>query len=290
MSIYKLSVRLLVILLAILFIGAYLLYKALAIPDKNFSEPAFDPSMSVIIAREKLNPPPYLLQPTDEIPRLSKTSSYQKNKTRSSSHLGLRLAGILLSGKISSAIIEDPARGKQGTYYAGDTIKGFKITKILRDGIILTGKDHELFLELNRGSESSSHDFVNKLDDNFWELSTEKINEKIRNINQYNGQVIISQQFENGEPFGFKVRHLMEGNDIEKMGIENGDIIKKVNGLEMNDISDVLKALYEFSNDTEFQVEVERNNQIEILNYNLDKKANFLMPVIYNLIDISTGQ
>ena len=69
------------------------------------------------------------------------------------------------------------------------------------------------------------------------------------------------------------------------MGIQNGDIIKKVNDLEVNDLSDVLKTVYKLSDDTSFNVQVERDNQTTILNYQLDKSVNPLVPIISNLLN-----
>jgi len=103
----------------------------------------------------------------------------------------------------------------------------------------------------------------------------------VSNINQYAGH---------GKPSGFQIRHLKQGNDFEKMGIDNGDIIKRVNDLEVNDFSDVLKAVYKLSNDTTFHVEVERNSQVKTLNYQLDKSVNPLLPIISNMLNVPLGK
>ena len=69
----------------------------------------------------------------------------------------------------------------------------------------------------------------------------------------------------------------------------NGDIIKSVNGLEINTLSDVLKAVYQLSDDTSFVVEVERDNQRKELNYQLDKEVNALVPIISSMLSLPTG-
>lgn len=128
-----------------------------------------------------------------------------------------------------------------------------------------------------------------KIDGNQWGLSTEQVTVKIRNIDQYVGEVAVYQHYEGAEPSGFAVHHLAEGNDIEAMGIEDGDIIKAVNDLEINDMTDVLKAFYELSNEREFHVGIERNNETKTISYELDADSNLLVPVLHNLFEKALG-
>lgn len=200
--------------------------------------------------------------------------------------LNLKLVGTTVFGEKSSVIIEDLIKGTQGFYRLGDIIKGFTITKILKDSTTLTKKDQELVLKLARGGVPlQSGEFARKTGESSWMVSADKLTDMVSNINQYVGQVVAYQHRENGKPAGFRIRHLEEGNDFEKLGIENGDIIKKVNGLEVNDLTDVLKTVYQLSGETTFQMEVERNGQTETLNYQLDKKANTLVPIISGMLN-----
>lgn len=194
--------------------------------------------------------------------------------------LNLRLVGTTVFGEKSSAIIEDLAKGSQGVYRLGDIIKGFTLTKILKDSATLTKKDQQHVLRLSQGGAGGDSLMV----------SADKLTDMVSNIDQYVGQVFAYQHRENGKPAGFQIRHLIKGNDFEKLGIENGDIIKKVNGLEVNDIPDVLKTVYKLSDDTDFQMEVERNGQTETLNYKLDKKVNALLPIISSMLKLPTSK
>lgn len=221
----------------------------------------------------------------------SPATKTSKDKTNLSPLLlNLRLVGTTVWGEKSSVIIEDLSKGTQGLYRLGDIIKEFKITKILQDIVTLTKKDRELVLKLAKGGAPlQSGEFVRKVDKNSWMLSADKVTDMVSNINQYAGQIFAFQHYENGKPAGFLIRHLKQGNDFEKMGIENGDIIKKVNDLEINNLSDVLKTVYKVGNDTSFHVEVIRNGQTETLNYKLDKSINPLIPIISNMLKLPTG-
>jgi general secretion pathway protein C len=210
-----------------------------------------------------------------------------RNKPNPSPSLNLRLVGTTVFGEKSSVILEDPEKETQGVYRLRDTVKGFTITEILTDSVTLTKKDQTVVLTLAQGGyDPSKASFVKKVGEDSWLLSADKVTDMVSNIDQYVGQVIAYQHREGGKPAGFRIRHLKEGNDFEKMGIQNKDIIKKVNGLEVNSLTDVIKAVYKLSDDTNFTVEVERGNQPKELNYQLDKQVNALVPIITNMINI----
>ena len=201
--------------------------------------------------------------------------------------LNLRLVGTTVFGEKSSVILEDPEKATQGVYRLRDTVKGFTIIEILNDSVTLTKKDQTVVLTLAQGGyDPSQETFVKKVGEASWLLSADKVTDMVSNIDQYVGQVIAYQHREGGKPAGFRIRHLKEGNDFEKMGIQNKDIIKKVNGLEVSNLKDVVKAVYQLSDDTTFTVEVERGNQPKELNYQLDKQVNALVPIITNMINI----
>jgi len=254
-------------------------------PSKNSSDTAKVEKQPyhILSSKARDDTTPSLLSP------VTKTS--KDKKTSPSTLLNLRLVGTTVFGEKSSVIIEDLTKGTQGFYRLGDIIKGFSLTKVSQDSATLTKKDQELVLKLAKGGVfPRSGEFARKIGKDSWALSADKITDMVSNINQYAGQVIAFQHHENGKPSGFQIRHLKQGNDFEKMGIDNGDIIKRVNDLEVNDFSDVLKAVYKLSNDTTFHVEVERNSQVKTLNYQLDKSVNPLLPIISNMLNVPLGK
>ena len=254
--------------------------------DKAILNPSDSPSDTTLSKQ----PYPILSSKAQEDSFSSLTSPDIKNSkvknTTSPVSLNLMLVGTTVFGEKSSAIIKDLTKGTRGVYRLGDIIKGFELTKILQYSATLTKNDQVLVLRLSKaGASGHAETFVRKIDENSWRLSADKLTDMVSNIDQYAGQLIAFQHRENGKPSGFRIRHLKQGNDFEKMGIQNEDIIKKVNNLEVNDLSDVLKTVYKLSDDTSFNVQVERDNQTTTLNYQLDKSVNPLVPIISNLLN-----
>ena len=252
-------------------------------PSKNLSENT-TPDLSPEPGTEPyqmLSSKKYGDNPKESVPPSTNTT---KGKTQTPPSINLRLVGTTVFGEKSSVILEDLTKGTQGVYRLGDMIQGFTIATILNDSVTLTKQDQELVLMLAPGGNSPSSDqFFKKVDENSWKVSADKITDMVSNIDQYVGQVIAYQHRENGKPAGFRIRHLKEGNDFEKMGIKSEDIIKRVNGMEVNDLSSVLKAVYQLSDDTDFTVELERGGQIIPNNYLLDGKVDRAAALLSNL-------
>lgn len=201
--------------------------------------------------------------------------------------LSLRLIGTTVFGEKSTAIIEDTINGTRGVYRLGDGIREFILREIDRDSVTLTAGDQSFVLTRDSGTgQDGANSFFTKIDDNSWLVSADKVSDMVRNIDQYAGQVIAFQHRVNGKAAGFKIRHLMDNNDFAKLGLKNNDIIKRVNGLEVNDLTDVLKAVYQLGNETDFTLEVERGDEIQDLNYRLDNDVDALVPIITRMLNI----
>jgi general secretion pathway protein C len=211
----------------------------------------------------------------------------EENGAQIPSALNLRLIGTTVFGDKSTAIIEDLAMKTRGVYRLRDAIQGYIISVIDADSVTLTSGSRSLTLTRAPGGDQPDADaFFTKIDDSTWLVSADKASDMVSNIDQYAGQIIAFQHREQGEAAGFKIRHLKDGNDFEKLGLKNNDIIKRVNGLEVNDLTDVLKAVYQLSDETEFTVEVERGEATQDLTYRLDKNVNALVPIITRMLSI----
>ncbi len=194
-----------------------------------------------------------------------------------SDQLDLRLSGVMISGDRSLAFIEDVATGGQGTYRLGERIQGHEITKIMKDSIVLTKNNRDITLFF----EGTNHwDLEGKAHEAPFELSAVGLAHLLENFSSNKNQIILYQHHESGKPAGLRIRYLTDENDFQMMGIENGDIIRKINGLGINEVSDILGIVHQLSDTKVFEIEVKRNSQKKILNYRLDKRLEYLLPIV----------
>jgi general secretion pathway protein C len=202
--------------------------------------------------------------------------------------LNLKLLGTITDGKNDDgyAVIEDVQKRKQGLYRAGDAIVNAQIKAILRKKVVLSvdGKDEVLLMEedKNKGkkdgglrSPDASREFDPALPDEGGEIDEavnidrEKINNSLKNINQLMSQVKVRPHFKDGKPDGLLLSHVQQTSIFNEMGLKNGDIVKGVNGKEIQSVDDALKFYDSLKSSTAVEVQVERQGDMMTIGYQI---------------------
>lgn len=72
---------------------------------------------------------------------------------------------------------------------------------------------------------------------------------------------------ENGEPQGFVIKKIQPDSIFERLGLQNFDLIKAVNGRNLTDADQALRLFTLFRNEREIVLDIERNEQPLTLSY-----------------------
>jgi len=75
-----------------------------------------------------------------------------------------------------------------------------------------------------------------------------------------------------GQPDGFLITNLKPGGPAESIGLRNGDIIRAVNGYRISTVQDVFQVYMRVRNDTEFNVEIEREGSLITRTYSVGER------------------
>jgi len=190
-----------------------------------------------------------------------------------------RLVGTITGSDSQSwAILEEGANRKQRIYRFHENIDGGKIIKISRDRILIQrqGKEEVLSLMEEEGrprpavSPSTSPDeVVKKLSANRFLVNREDVTASVANINQFMTQARFRPYFVMSRPSGFSVSEIKQGSLMEKIGLRNNDVIKKVNGQVITRPEEVFQAYSQLQRDSNIEVEIERNGQSEVFWYEI---------------------
>jgi len=70
-----------------------------------------------------------------------------------------------------------------------------------------------------------------------------------------------------GKISGFKITKLPSKTILSDIGILNNDIIKEINGIELNDMRTLFSLFDRFRDENQFEVHVERNGKLHRLFY-----------------------
>jgi general secretion pathway protein C len=190
------------------------------------------------------------------------------------------------------AVIEDSQKLKQGLYKKGDAIQDAEIKMILRKKVVLNvnGKDEILLMEEDKSPqkgtgpalespensemeepslEESTEEQVVETGENI-NIERETIDSSLKNINQLMSQVKIRPHFKDGKPNGLLLSHVQENSIFKDMGLQNGDIVKGVNGKEIQSVDDALKFYENLKSSSSVELQVERGGDLLSINYQIE--------------------
>ena len=114
-----------------------------------------------------------------------------------------------------------------------------------------------------------SPDGVKKLADNRYDVQRKYIDDTLSNLNNVATQARIVPSFKNGVANGFKLFSIQPGSLYSAIGVENGDVIQRINGYEINSPDKALEVYQKLRESSHITIEIERNGQIIRKEYNV---------------------
>lgn len=192
---------------------------------------------------------------------------------------GYRLVGTIIGPTPHSwAILQEGADRKQRIVRIHGNIDGGKIVQISRNRILIQRQGKEEVISFSEeearprlpGSPPpASGEVVKKLSANRFLVNREDVSSSVSNINQFMTQARVKPHFVMGRPSGFSVAEIQPGSLMEKLGLRNNDVVKKVNGQAINRPEDVFQAYSQLQRDSNIELEIERDGRSEVLRYEI---------------------
>ena len=189
---------------------------------------------------------------------------------------GLRLKGVIApdAGSAASAIFSTGAGKDIAVFIDAEVQPGVKLAEVKPDHVIVSraGVRERIDLEVHRAGAAAQSPSarlagfrlnVSKSGANNFSLSRKELDDALRDPNQlgYLGQI--------GMPPGGGVRleAAPNGSLAQKLGLQPGDVIKKVNGQNVASPGDLARLYTQFATLTLVQAEVQRGSATLQLSY-----------------------
>jgi len=188
--------------------------------------------------------------------------------------LKLRLIGTVVGGTQSSfAIIEDLNSKEQQLYRLDDLVgQGAKLVKIERNEVVLkrgTRKETlSVYLEEPPRQENEAAG-VRSVAKNRWVLDKREVSGALENISQLLTQARLIPNFTAGRPDGFKIVNILPRSFYEKIGLQNGDVLQQLNGVEIKDPQSFLAVFQQLREENNFSLDLVRNSSKETFQYEI---------------------
>jgi general secretion pathway protein C len=110
---------------------------------------------------------------------------------------------------------------------------------------------------------------VKKLSDTEYQVDQSEIDRILQNLNEVSTQARIVPNFVNGQSNGFKLFSIQPGSIFQKIGLTNGDVIKKINGYEMNSPDKALELYQKLRDTKSIVIQMDRHGSDKTVNYQI---------------------
>jgi general secretion pathway protein C len=204
--------------------------------------------------------------------------------------LRLRLLGTLVSTAAGWSIgsILDLNNQKSSTVMVGDRVQNAEVLSIERDRVIIANNGRREYIGAEAGdgapapppiattrpvTEPAGNQpygaGIKALDDSNYEVPRNEVDRALANLNDLAMQARIVPAFKDGQAEGFKLFSIRPDSLYSKIGIVNGDVIKRINGFEMNSPEKALEVYTKLKDANRIDIELDRNGQTMRKTYNV---------------------
>jgi len=201
----------------------------------------------------------------DTLPRSDASGALLRTSLR------VKLLGTLLSvdSAWSIASLLDLTRQKSRTVMVGDQVEDSRVLEILRDRVVIArnGRLEVIDLAPDVGVLGPSGDWmtdsgrtgIRALDESHYEVSRTEVEAALNHLEELARDVRIVPAYGGGQPHGFKVFAIRPGSLFAQIGMRDGDVVRRINGFEMNTAENALEVYTRLRSANRIDVELERN-------------------------------
>ncbi len=166
-------------------------------------------------------------------------------------------------------------------YALGDTFLSARIYKIEKARVLINNEGKNEFIDANPPGgpntpampvpvAAGGGDGVKQTGDNHYTVSKKEIDNALANLSDLATKARIVPSFKNGAPNGFKLFSIVPDSLYSKIGVQNGDVIHKINGYEMNSPDKALEIYQKLRDATRIDIELERRGDIINKQYTIE--------------------
>ncbi len=200
--------------------------------------------------------------------------------------LRVKLLGTLVSTAPGWSIgsLLDLSNQRSSTVMVGDRVQNAEVLQIQRDRIIIANNGRREYIGAEAGEgapvpppiaatrpvgEPAIGAGIQALDENNYNVPKSEVDRALANLNDLAMQARIVPAFKDGQAEGFKLFSIRPDSLYSKIGIVNGDVIKRINGFEMNSPEKALEVYTKLKDTNRIDIELDRNGSSLRKTYNV---------------------
>jgi len=120
----------------------------------------------------------------------------------------------------------------------------------------------------SRPGDAGGADIV-RVDPGTWQIRREKLLENFANVGSLSSQATVTPYFVQGQQLGFRLSQIRAGGVLQQIGLQEGDVLQKVNGLDIYTPQEALQAYQQLQTESTVRISILRNNSPTTLTYEI---------------------
>jgi general secretion pathway protein C len=204
--------------------------------------------------------------------------------TRNAKDAPLRLVGVGFQGGEARAVIEDTRTRRQELVRAGDAVGDARVASIAWDHVVLAGGGREVVLQLAPAPsrpDTQSPDAVEasapaaraaairQTSANGFLVDRRELLGTLEDLGGVMTQLRAVADVQDGRPAGFRLFQIKDESIFRRLGLQNGDVVQRVNGQAMADPAALLAFLQRLRTEPRVALDIRRGTERRTLVYDL---------------------
>lgn len=201
----------------------------------------------------------------------------------------LRLLGTGGDAHQPYAIVEDAKDRRQQVIRLGDQLGGADVVEIgWRRVVLRRGADEEVLVvpaDLGIGpaapatavrtasaattSTEPSDNAIKELGADRYLVAKAEVDHQLQNLSQVFTQMRAVPNLKDGKTDGFRIFAIRRESIFDRIGLENNDVVQRINGVELTDPARAMGLLQELQEETRLEVDVLRGGAPRTLSYEI---------------------
>ncbi len=181
--------------------------------------------------------------------------------------------------------ITNPDLNETQVYAIGDKYQGARIYKVEKERVLVDNNGVNEYIDNSAaappnlgvapvppppGQVAGGGEGVKQLSENQYVVAKSEINNALTNLSDLATKARIVPSFKNGVANGFKLFSIVPDSLYSKIGIQNGDVIRRINGYEMNSPDKALEIYQKLRDASRIEIELERRGETLRKSYSIE--------------------
>ena len=198
-----------------------------------------------------------------------------------------RLVGVGFQGGEARAAIEDLRTHRQELVGVGDAVGDARVTSIAWDHVVLAGTGGETVLDLApyemaadappepgttdvaTAPATSGSATIRRTSATGFVVDRRELAGAVDDMSGLMTQLRAVAEVRDGRPAGFRLFQMKDGSIFRRLGLENGDVVQRVNGEAVSDPATLLAFLQRLRTEPRVALDIKRGTQRQTLVYDL---------------------